>query len=218
MGRASPVRGRPDRILSGWRARRLIEGGSLLIRDGAAFRMFQRADERSARCGRVPAHVVARLNHVPGLAIFRGDPDRLVAAGAAPAKRFAPLPVPADGRKAQAVLDRLALEGERGVRFKAAAARFRADYHLAASPGRLRTDAPKALAAARERMAEIETALGPKRAELAEMLVLDRMTLPALRHVTGLGPAEAREVLSALAGIYGLMTPDQEAGSAFASA
>ena len=212
------MRARPVRILSGWRARRLVEGGGLLVRDGAAFRMFHRADERSGQCGRVPAHVVSRLQQAPGLAVFRGDPDRLVAAQAAPARHFVPLPLPVETGRSQAVLDRLAQEGERGVRLRAAAARFRADYHLAASAGRLRTDAPKTLAAARERLASIEASLGPKQAELAEMLVLDRVTLPALRHVKGMGADEAREILSALAGLYGLMAPDQEAGSAFASA
>ena len=216
------MRGRPDRILSGQRARRLVEAGGLLVRDGAAFHMYQRADERSPRCGRVPAHVVARLRLAPGLAAFRGDADRLAMAGESQARRLKPLPVPADmsiGARGQAgLLEQLAAEdAANGVRLRAAAARFRADYHLAASPGRLRTDTPKALDAARERLAAIEADLGTAQTELAEMLVLDRMTLTGIGHVAGAGMAEARTVLVRLAAAYGLLT-DQEAGNAFASA
>lgn len=216
------MRGRADRILSGQRARRLVEAGGLLVRDGAAFRMYQRADERSQRCGRVPAHVVARLQRVPGLVAFHGDRDRLVLAGAREARWLKPLPVPPDmtsgAHGKESLLDQLAAEDlGQGVRLRAAAARFLADYHLAASPGRLRTDTPKALAAARERLGAIEAGLGTAQAELAEMLVVDRMTLPALNHVAGAGMAEARAALIGLAGAYGLL-PDQEAGSALASA
>ena len=184
--------------------------------------MHLRADERTERCGRVPAHVVARLKKDPGLVAFRGDPDRLVMPGRAAGVALAPLPVPASAlahlRKVDSVLEQVARQaGATGVRLRAAAARFRADYHLAASPGRLRTDTPAALMAARARLAEIETALGAGPAGLAEMLVLDGMTLPALRHVTGQGLADARPVLVRLAVAYGLATPDQDAGKAFAS-
>lgn len=217
------MRGKPDRILSGPRARRLVEAGGLLVRDGAAFQMYQRADERSLRFGRVPVHVVARLHRTPGLAAFRGDPDRLVLAGAREARWLKPLPVPSEimpgARGKGALLDQLAAaDPGKGVRLRAAAARFLADYHLAASPGRLHTDTPGALAAARDRLIAIEAGLGTAQIELTEMLVVDRITLRSLDHVAGAGRVEARAALVRLAGAYGLLPTDQEAGSAFASA
>ena len=100
---------------------------------------------------------------------------------------------------------------------RAAAGRFLADYQRAVSPGRLRADNPNALAAARNRLLAVEQALGPDGAGMAEMLVLDRFSASALRHRTGEGPDAAQDVMLALAGVYGLITPDQEAGRAFAS-
>lgn len=217
------MRAAPERILSGWRAQRLLGAGGLLVRDGAAFRLYHRRDERSARCGRVPAHVVARLKRAAGLAAFRGDPDRLVLPDAPVPPALKALPVPPElggGLRAGApLLDRVAEDAAGpGVRIRAAAVRFRADYQLAASPGRLRSETPRALAAARARLEAIEAALGPVRSGLVEMLVLDRFTETALRHVTGQGEAAARAALIRLAAAYGLGLPDQEAGSAFASA
>ena len=222
------MRVRPDRILSGWRARRLVEGGGLLVRDGAAFHLHQRTDERSTRCGRVPAHVVARLKRSPGLAAHRGDPDRLVRVAMPAATWLAPLSVPADlmrerHRRVKSVLEQAVRSAPNGVRLRAAATRFRADYALAASPGRLRSDAPQALAAARDRLVALEATLGTETVELVELLVLHRIAEAALKHVTGLEPADVPEVLTRLAGAYGLAVSDraesdQEAGRAFASA
>ena len=120
-------------------------------------------------------------------------------------------------KKPQGALSRLVADDPNGVRFSAAAGRFRGDYHLAASPGRLRSDRPEARAAARTRLAAIETALGPEMAGLAEMLVLDRFTLSALRHACGVGPAELRDVLAGLAAAYSLTPAGQLAGRASAS-
>lgn len=83
--------------------------------------------------------------------------------------------------------------------------------------GRLRTDAPKPLAAACARLTSIETALGPDTAGLIEMLMLDRFTVSALQHETGGGLDRARDALARLTEAYGLLCPDQEAGRAFAS-
>ena len=213
---------KPDRVLSGWRARRLIGNGGLLVRDGLAFRMYLRADTRSSRSGRVPAHVVARLKQAPGLAVFCGDPDRLVAAGKVEALPLKPLPVPVEifphRRSQDSALEQVVRTDTQGVRLRAAAARFRADYHLAASPGRLRTDAPKTLAAACARLAAMEVSLGTDQVELVEMLVLDKLTPAALLHVAEAGQPEVREALVGLAIAYGLAGPDQDAGRAFASA
>ncbi|KCZ85800.1 hypothetical protein HAD_08945 [Hyphomonas adhaerens MHS-3] len=217
--RGWPVPGKRDRILSGWRARRLLRTGGLIVRDGAAFRLHQWADERSRRCGRLPAHVVVRLKAADLLAAFRGDPDRLVQAGDVPLETPRPVAVlhSPNGTPPVRVLEHIAASSPLGVRLRAAAGRFRADYHLAASPGRLRTDAPKQLAAACERLTSIETALGPDTAGLIEMLVLDRFTVSALRHETGGGLDRARDALARLTEAYGLLCPDQEAGRAFAS-
>lgn len=209
---------RPDRVLSGRRARRMVEGGSLFVRDGAAFRMHLTGDARSSRCGRVPAHVVARLKVSPGLVSQCGDPDRLLIAAPPEVKRLKPVLLPAVLRPPESALDRLSRDGARGVRLWAAAARFRADYHLAASPGRLRTDTPRALSAARDRLQRFEDALGADRMELVESLVLDRVTPAALDHVSAAGLSGARDALVCLAEAYGLAGPDQDAGSAFASA
>ena len=193
--------------------------------DGAAFAVYMRADARSRRCGRVPIHVAVRLKQVAGLTALNGDPDRLVLPGASPMQRLYPLPVPrqafAADRRPQSLLDQLvAAEASAGVRLKAAAVRFLADYHLAASSGHLRSDRPKARAEALARLEHIETVLGEDGAALAEMLVIERMTPAAFQHVTGAGLQTASALLVRLAAAYGLscQAPDQEAGSAFASA
>ncbi|WP_394705966.1 hypothetical protein [uncultured Hyphomonas sp.] len=217
--RGSPVPVRRDHILTGWRTCRLLRTGGLIVRDGAAFRVHQWADERSRRCGRLPAHVVARLKAADFLTAFRGDPDRLVQAGDLPLERPRPVAAPAlmDEIAKVRVLDHLASSEPQAVRLRAAAGRFRADYHLAASPGRLRTDDPKSRAAARDRLLAVEQSLGPGRAGMAEMLVLDRFTPSALRERTGAGLEDARNVMMDLAGVYRLIMPDQEADRAFAS-
>jgi len=216
------VPGKPNRILSGWRVRRLVASGGMIVRDGAAFRIHLQADERSCRCGRVPAHVVARLKAEAALIPFRGDPDRLVQPGLPKLPVLKPLPVQPDPgvwhRTPRSVLDQLVDQDSQGVRLRAAAGRFLADYHLAASPGRLRTDTPAALAAARARLEQVEENLGRVRVEMIEMLVLDKFSAVALRHVTGAEPAVALQALTRLAVVYGLAEPDQLAGRAFASA
>ena len=53
---------------------------------------------------------------------------------------------------------------------------------------------------------------------MIEMLVLDKFSAVALRHVTGAEPAVALEALTRLAVVHGLAEPDQLAGRAFASA
>jgi hypothetical protein len=210
---------RHGRILSGWRARCLVRAGGLIVRDGAAFRVHQWADERSRHCGRLPAHVVARLKAAELLAVFRGDPDRLVQAPDVPVQPPRPVNVsPAMSGKAPAsLLEQMEGDGASCVRLRAAAGRFQADYHLAASPGRLRTDDPRLLAAAHLRLLEVEDGLGADMASMAEMLVLDRFTQTALRHATGAGLSEAEHVLRRLAAAYGLLRPDQAVGKAFAS-
>lgn len=72
-----------ERPLSGWRAWRLLRAGGLIVRNGAASRVHQRADERGRRCGCSRPHMVARLKGEQLQAAFRGDPDRLVQAGEA---------------------------------------------------------------------------------------------------------------------------------------
>jgi len=209
-----------DHVLSGWRAGRLVQTGGLIVRDGAAFRIHQWADERSRRCGRVPSHVVDRLKAARLLEPFRGDPDRLVHAGDDPQGLPKPVAMPPalTGNAPVRVLDRLDHgAGALGVRLRAAAGRFRADYQLAASPGRLRNETPQALAAARTRLLAVENALGPDKASMVEMLVLDRFTVPALQHRAGAGLEEARDVMVELGAVYGLVDPGQEAGKAFAS-
>ncbi len=212
-----------DRILSGWRARCLLRTGGLIVRDGAAFRVHQWADKRSRRCGRLPDHVVVRLKAAHLLVVFRGDPDRLVQAGDVPVEPPRQVAVPPGqigrtmGKSPVRVLEHLAASSALGVRLRAAAGRFQADYHLAASPGGLRTDAPGIRAAACGRLLAVENSLGPDGAGMAEMLVLDRLTVSALQHRTGAGLDEARDVLVQLAGAYGLTGPDQEAGRALAS-
>jgi hypothetical protein len=194
----------------------------MIVRDGAAFRIHQQADERSCRCGRVPAHVVARLTFADGLVPFRGDPDRLVQPSLPALPKLKPLPVQPDPgvwhRPPRSVLNQLVDQDSQGVRLRAAAGRFLADYHLAASPGRLRTDAPAALAAARARLEQVEAALGSVRVDMIEMLVLDKFSAVALRHVTGAEPSVALQALTRLAVAHGLAKPDQVAGRAFASA
>ncbi|MEZ6001471.1 hypothetical protein [Hyphomonas sp.] len=115
------------------------------------------------------------------------------------------------------VLAHLASTDPLGIRLRAAAGRFEADYHLAASPGRLRTNDPKVLSAARNRLLTVERVLGPDMAGMAEMLVLDRFTLSALRQRTGAGLEDARGVLVELAGVYRLTGWGQDVGRAFAS-
>ena len=214
--------GKPNRILSGWRVRRLIASGGMIVRDGAAFRIHLQADERSCRCGRVPAHVVARLKAEAALIPFRADPDRLVQPGLPKLPVLKPLPVQPDPgvwhRAPRSVLEQLVDQDSQGVRLRAAAGRFLADYHLAASPGRLRTDTPASLAAARVRLEQVEAKLGSVRVEMIEMLVLDKFSVVALRHVTGAEPAVALAALTRLAVVHGLAEPDQLAGRAFASA
>lgn len=83
--------------------------------------------------------------------------------------------------------------------------------------GRLRTDAPKQLAAACDRLMSIETAIGPDTVGMIEMLVLDRFTVLALQHETGGGLDQERDALARLTEAYGLLCLDQEAGRAFAS-
>ena len=210
---------KPERPLSGWRTRRLLRAGGLIVRDGAAFRLHQRADERSRRCGRVPPHIVARLKGQQLLVSFRGDPDRLEQAGDAPAVRLKPLAVsdPLDGKAPKRLLE-LAVTGcAEGTRLRAAASRFGADYHLAASPGFRRADDPRLQRAALGRLEAVEKELGANAAEAAEMLVLDRLTLSAFGHVTGQGVAEALSVLMRLAEVYGLLAPGQAVGRALAS-
>ncbi len=211
--------GKRDRILSGWRARRLLRTGGLIVRDGAAFRVHQWADERSRRCGRLPGHVVARLKAAGLLVAFRGDPDRLVQSADVPVEVPRPVadPFSASGTRPVRVLEHIAASSPLGVRLRAAAGRFQADYHLAASPGGLRTDAPKQRAAACNRLASIENALGSETTGLVEVLVLDRFTVSALQHETGAGPDRAGDALARLTEAYGLRRPDQEAGRAFAS-
>ena len=209
---------RRERILTGWRTRRLLRTGGLIVRDGVAFRVHQWADERSRRCGRLPAHVVARLKAAHLLAAFRGDPDRLVEADGVPLE----MPHPdgaavADPMARFRVLSHLASRDPQGVLLRAAAGRFEADYYLAASPGRLRTDDPKTSAAARDRLMAVERGLGPERAGVAEMLVLDRFTLSAFHQRTGAGLIEARAVMADLARLYRLIGKDQDADKAFAS-
>lgn len=214
--------GKPNRILSGWRVRRLLASGAMIARDGAAFRIYRHTDERSCRCGRVPAHVVARLKTEAGLVLFRDDPDRLVRSSLPDLPELKPLPVLPDPgvrhRPPPSVLEQLVNQDSRGVRLRAAAGRFLADYHLAASPGRLRTDTPAALAAGRARLQRVEADLGSVWVEMIKMLVLDKFSAVALRHVTGAEPAVALEALTCLAVVHGLDQPDQLAGRAFASA
>ncbi|MBD3768867.1 MAG: hypothetical protein IE925_01880 [Rhodobacterales bacterium] len=217
------MRAKPERILSGFRALRLVRAGGVIVRDGAAFRVHQRTDGRSRRCGRVPAHVVVRLKAAQAVIPHRGDPDRLVRAGgmgAMPALK--PLPVPQDLMGApcpsETITDILGRDGAQGIRLRAAAGRFLADYHLAASAGRLRTETPKQLAAARARLEAVEAELGPEVTSLIEGVVLDRFTRRALFHAAGAGLAEAQEALVRLAGLYGLLGTAQDAGRAFASA
>lgn len=218
--RASPVPAKRDHILSGWRAYRLLRTGGLIVRDGAAFRIHQQADERSRRCGRLPPHIVDRLKAAHLLTSFRGDPDRLVQAGDMPLDPPKPVAMPPVlmGHASLRVLDQLDNgTGALGVRLRAVAGRFRADYQLAASPGRLQTDTPKTQAAARTRLLYVEKTLGPEKAGMVEMLVLDRFTVTALHHRTGAGLEDARNVMVKLGAAYGLIDPDQEAGRAFAS-
>ncbi|WP_375210224.1 hypothetical protein [Hyphomonas jannaschiana] len=208
-----------ERPLSGWRARRLLRAGGLIVRDGTAFLVHQRADERSRRCGRLPPHIVARLKGEQLLAAFRGDPDRLVQAGEAPAVRLKPLAVsdPAESKAPGSLLDLAARRCAEETRLRAAASRFGADYHLAASPGGRRTDDPRLQAAARLRLEALEEKMGADRAEAVEMLVLDRLTPSAFRHVTGQGLPEAQGALTKLAEVYGLLAPGQLVGRALAS-
>nr|WP_321509950.1 hypothetical protein [uncultured Hyphomonas sp.] len=210
---------KPERPLSGWRTRRLLRAGGLIVRDGAAFRLHQRADERSRRCGRVPPHIVARLKGQQLLVSFRGDPDRLVQTGDAPPVRLQPLAVsdPLDGNAPESLLDLAARRCAEETRLRAAASRFGADYHLAAAPGFRRADDPRLQRAALGRLEAVEKELGANGAEAAEMLVLDRLTLSAFRHVTGQGVAEAQSVLVRLAEVYGLLAPGQAVGRALAS-
>lgn len=197
----------------------------MLARDGLAYAVYQRADARSPRCGRVPAHVAMRLKRDLCLVAFNGDPDRLAGGQAIALRPISPLPVPASAAAANkpclSVLARLmAAAPAKGVRIRAAAARFLADYHLAASQGRLRTDQPKARVDATARLRAIEDALGGNTAAVIETLVIDRLTPLALAHIEGAGLKEAAAILERLCVLYGLsvLARTQEAGSAFASA
>ena len=210
---------RPLRILSGWRVRRTLRAGGMIVRDGAAFRIYQKADERCRCCGRLPPHIVVRLKGEALLIAFRGDPDRQVQSGPVPAMPLKPFAAsdPSTGKAPASLMEQAASKCAEGLRLRAAASRFEADYQLAASPGRSRADDPRQIAAARARLLKVENELGTERVEQAEMLVLDRLTLAAFRHVSGLGLIEARAVLTRLAEAYGLLAPDQAVGSAFAS-
>ena len=214
------MRNRPERAVSGWRARRFAEAGGLFVRDGASFRVYRLTDERSRWCGRAPAHVVARLSHVCGLQAHREDPDRLVSARARVPRALLAIAMPEAGRPAaRPLLDELTARAPASAgRINAAAMRFRGDYHLAALPGRLKAHSHESLAAARRRLGDLDAALGADSMMYVEALAVDRLTAAAFGHVFGGGAEMAGPALARLAAAYGLPLAGQEAGSAFASA
>ncbi|MCA8901297.1 MAG: hypothetical protein KDA53_08600 [Hyphomonas sp.] len=213
------MRSRALKVLTGWRARRLAEGGGLFVRAGAAFRLYRFPDERGACCGRVPAHVVARLRPLCALVPHRGDPDRLVTVREAPARHLLPTVVP-DMEDARPMSLREAWEAPEmadATRLRAAAARFEADYQLS-----VQSAGPvypvSLIEGTRARLMALDEQLGPGTMLQAEALLIDRLTPAAYRHVFRAGPEEAYAVAAMLAAAYGLALQDQEAGSAFASA
>jgi len=206
--------------VSGWRARRFAEAGGLFVRDGASFRVHRSTDERSRMCGRVPAHVVARLAPLCDLRTHRGDPDRLVSDLAPVPRALQAMAAPEAGRvTAEPLLQQVAARAPvMAGRMNAAAMRFRGDYHLAALPGRLKAHSPESLAVARRRLADLDAALGADTMMQVEALAVDRLTASAFGHVFGGGAEMAGAALARLAAAYGLPISAQEAGSAFASA
>ncbi|MEZ5947079.1 MAG: hypothetical protein R3C13_01085 [Hyphomonas sp.] len=216
------MRARTRKPVSGWRARRRLEAGGMLVRDAAAFRLHRWCDERSPLLGRVPAHVTARLVPALELARYRGDPDRLHCPAAPVPQKLKPLGPPAlEGEPAgKSLLDAFILaHPDASPRLKAVTTRFRADYELTCLPGRLAIHPPDLLPAVRSRLAGFDGSLGAQLAEQAEAVLLDRLTGQAFQHVFGLGPEAAWAAVAELAALYGLPVLDgQEAGSAFASA